>query len=77
MLLNELAIEQVAEITAVKARGRQRRRLLDLGFIPGTKIKALRKSPLGEPVAYLVKGTVLALRKEEAELIEIRRLENE
>lgn len=77
MLLNELAIEQVAEITAVKARGRQHRRLLDLGFIPGTKIKALRKSPLGEPVAYLVKGTVLALRKEEAELIEIRRLENE
>lgn len=77
MLLSELAMQQKAEIIAVKARGRQRRRLLDLGFVPGAEIKALRKSPLGDPAAYLIKGTVLALRKEEAELIEIRRLENE
>ncbi len=73
MLLSELAMQQKAEIIAVKARGRQRRWLLDLGFVPGAEIKALRKSPLGDPAAYLIKGTVLALRKEETNLIEIRR----
>lgn len=43
-----------------------RKRLLDLGFIPGTSIKCLTRSPLGDPTAYLVRGTVIALRKKDA-----------
>lgn len=43
--------------------------MLDLGFVPGTKIQTVRKSPSGNPIAYLIRGTVIALRKEEADLI--------
>ncbi len=75
MLLSDLKIQEKAEIKAIRVSGRQGRRLLDLGFIPGTIIKAIRKSPLGDPVAYRIKGTVLALRKEETDLIQIRRIE--
>ena len=46
-----------------------KRRLLDLGFIPGATIKVLQRSPLGDPVAYQVSNTTIALRKEESSLI--------
>lgn len=46
-----------------------KRRLLDLGFIPGATIKVLQRGPLGDPVAYQVSNTTIALRKEESSLI--------
>ncbi|MDA1000296.1 MAG: FeoA domain-containing protein [bacterium] len=52
-------------------RGAERRRLLDLGVIPGTEITCEMKSPGGDPVAYRVRGAVIALRKEQADLIQI------
>ena len=45
-------------------RGTMRRRLLDLGIIEGTEIKPLYKSPSGNPTAYQVRGTVIALRSD-------------
>lgn len=42
---------------------------MDLGFIPGTIIESVRRSPLGDPTAYLVRSSVIALRKEEADKI--------
>jgi len=53
-------------------RGQQRRRLLDFGILPGAKISILMKSPMQDPVGYLVKDTIVALRKKQAELIYIR-----
>lgn len=48
------------------------RRLLELGFIPGTLIQKLHKAPLfGDPVSFIVRGTHVALRKDEAKRIEI------
>jgi Fe2+ transport system protein FeoA len=44
----------------------QRTRLLDLGFVPGTQIAYEMSSPLGDPTAYLVKGSLIALRKDQA-----------
>ena len=46
-----------------------KRRLLDLGFFPGATIKVLQRSPLGDPVAYQVSNTTIALRSEESSLI--------
>lgn len=46
-----------------------RRRLQDIGLIPGTKIECIQKSPLGDPIAYLIRGTVIALRHEDSSLI--------
>lgn len=48
------------------ADGSMRRRLLDLGLIEGTCITCLQKSPSGDPTAYFVRGTVIALRAGDA-----------
>jgi len=52
-------------------RGPERRRLLDLGFVPGTTVEVEMSSPLRDPVAYRVRGSVVALREEQARLIQI------
>lgn len=50
-------------------RGQQRRRLMDLGVVPGTEIVAEMKSASGDPTAYRIKGASIALRKKLAERI--------
>ncbi|MET1032050.1 MAG: FeoA family protein [Domibacillus tundrae] len=56
-------------IQKVKIKGDLKRRLLDLGFVPGSVIEVLKASPLGDPISYRVAGTVIALRKEESQLL--------
>jgi DtxR family Mn-dependent transcriptional regulator len=55
-------------------RGPERRRLLDLGFVPGTEVLAEMSSPGGDPIAYRVRGTLIALRREQAGLIRVSHL---
>ena len=52
-------------------RGAERRRLLDLGFVPGTSVEVEMVSPGGDPTAYRVRGAVIALRREQAGLIRV------
>lgn len=52
-----------------RLRGSERRRLLDLGLLPGTRIGVEMRSPGGDPVAYDIRGALIALRKDQAELI--------
>jgi DtxR family Mn-dependent transcriptional regulator len=54
-----------------RCRGAERRRLLDLGLVPGTKIEAEMISPSGDPTAYRVRDTLIALRTEQADLIHL------
>ncbi|MDZ7360250.1 MAG: DtxR family transcriptional regulator [candidate division KSB1 bacterium] len=54
-------------------RGMQRRRLMDLGVIPGTVITAELESASGNPTAYNIRGALIALRKDQANLVHIRR----
>lgn len=77
--LDQLKPGQRAEVLGLSqaCRGPERRRLLDLGFVPGTIVEVERVSPLGDPVAYRVRGSVVALRSEQARLIRIRRHETE
>ncbi|WP_334110467.1 FeoA family protein [Thermodesulfitimonas autotrophica] len=56
------------KITAVK-KGVLYRRLLTLGLVPGTVVAVVRRAPFGDPVAYLVRGYCLALRRQEAATI--------
>ncbi|MBN1441525.1 MAG: FeoA domain-containing protein [Planctomycetes bacterium] len=57
---------------SLACRGNERRRLLDLGFVPSTPIQVEMVSPAGDPTAYLVRGTLIALRREQADLIHVR-----
>ncbi len=52
-----------------RCRGQQRRRLMDLGVVPGTEIEAEMKSIGGDPVAYRIRGASIALRKTQADKI--------
>ena len=52
-------------------QGPQRRRLLDLGVVPGTEIQAEFASAAGDPVAYLIRGALIALRRDQASLIQL------
>lgn len=54
---------------AKSLRGQQRRRLMDLGIVPGTEIAAELESVTGDPVAYRVRGTTIALRKNQSDKI--------
>lgn len=69
--LTQLAIGHKATVRSVKAQGLTRRRLLDLGLVPGTTVEAVRHSPAGDPTAFLIRGSVIALRASEANLIHI------
>lgn len=59
----------VIKIISLKLEGVMRRRLLDLGFVPGAIVEVIRKSPLGDPIAFRVSQTTIALRKEESSKI--------
>ncbi|NMC20352.1 MAG: metal-dependent transcriptional regulator, partial [Thermogutta sp.] len=52
-----------------RVRGLQRRRLLDLGFVPGSIVTPEFRSPGGDPTAFRVRGTLIALRRDQAALI--------
>ena len=54
-------------ICRLLCRGRLRNRLSDLGFIPGVRVVCLKKSFSGDPVAYKICGTVIALRNSDAD----------
>lgn len=74
--LSELKTGQSGEVVSISraCRGTQRRRLMDLGIIPGTVVSKEMVSAAGDPVAYNVRDALLALRNEQAELIYVKKL---
>lgn len=67
--LDKLPLNSYGKIVSLNCVGPIQRRLLDLGLIKNTPIKAILKSPLGDPTAYEVRSSTIALRKEDAKLI--------
>ncbi len=75
MTLDQLRRGEYAIITKLTQTGHHHRRLMDLGILPGTHIQAEMVSPLGDPTAYRVRQTLIALRQDQACQIEIERIE--
>lgn len=69
--LSSLEIGQKGTVLGISKalRGQQRRRLMDLGVVPGTEIVAEMKSASGDPTAYKIKGATIALRNKLADRI--------
>lgn len=63
---------QVATLAAVNLDGLDRSRLVGLGLVPGSRIECAFPSPMGDPVAYRVRGALIALRRQQAERILVR-----
>lgn len=76
-LLSSLKIGEDALITGISpnCRGQQRRRLMDLGIVPGSHVSAVIRSASGNPTGYRVMGTTIGIRKEHANYIFIERKE--
>ena len=69
--LADLQPGQSGVVIALHSTGLERRRMMDLGIVPGTTLVAEIRSPLGDPVAYRVRGAMVALRQEQARLVSI------
>lgn len=66
LTLGGLRVGQRGVVTSLHAQGIMRRRMLDLGLVPGTVVESVRRSPAGDPTAYNIRGAVIALRAEES-----------
>ncbi|NCD08103.1 MAG: ferrous iron transport protein A [Negativicutes bacterium] len=71
MTLADLHIGRVGIITKVGGFGPLRRRLLDMGLTPKTKILVRKKAPLGDPIEISLRSYELTIRLEDANKIEI------
>lgn len=69
--LNNIKINDIVKITTINDSCNIKRRLLDIGLIPGTIIKLIYLSPFKDPKAYLVRNTVIAIRNKDAKEIEV------
>lgn len=77
LTLDQIQPRQQAVIVALEHSGSQRRRLMDLGFLPGTVVEVALNNPLGDPTAYRVRGAVIALRRTQACQIRVQLSETE
>jgi len=64
--LNELKVGQRATVRQLLSDTSIRRRLQDIGLIEGTKVECVQRSPAGDPIAFLIRGAVIAIRNEDS-----------
>lgn len=69
--LSSLAPGCRATVIDVDASASEGRRLLELGFLPDTEIRVVRRAPLGDPIAFYLRGGQICLRRSEAALIRV------
>lgn len=74
--LSALVSGEAAKVVGISpaCRGSERTRLLDLGVVPGSIIEAAFSGPFGDPTAYRLRGTMVGLRREQAEQIFVERI---
>lgn len=72
MSLDEIKLNEKAIIKKVECQGNIKRRLLDLGFIKGTEITPILISPSKDPRAFYIRGSTIALRKEDAKNVLVK-----
>ncbi len=69
--MSELRIGESGIIKSIEHVGNMRRRLIDIGFNVGERVTLVARAPLGEPSAFYIKGSVIALRQNDTKLITI------
>ncbi len=72
MNLFELKKGQKCLIDKVYENGNIKRRLLDIGVVENTSVECVEVSPLGDPKAFLIRGAVIALRRDDCKNIFIK-----
>lgn len=71
MTLTTLPAGKGARVTAVNGTGRVAHRLMEMGVIPGVAVQVVKTAPFGDPIEVRVRGYSLAMRRSEADAIEV------
>ena len=74
MYLCDMKIGEKGIIKKIEANENIKRRLLDIGLINDTEVLCVLKSPFKDPTAYLIRGSIIAIRKEDCDKIEVELL---
>jgi len=73
LTLSELKDGERGAVTRIELSGSTKRRLIEMGITPGTRVQALKRAPLGDPIEIMLRGYTLTLREEDARRIFVRR----
>ena len=71
MTLTNLSIGEKATVMAVNGNTPATRRLMEMGVVPGVSIRMVKSAPFGDPIEIRLRGYSLAIRKNEADAIEV------
>ncbi len=71
MNLTNLPIGAKAKVVAVNGNNAISRRLMEMGVVPGVSVRVIKSAPFGDPLEIRVRGYHLAMRKNEADTIEV------
>jgi Fe2+ transport system protein FeoA len=71
--LRDLKEGDRAAIKAIRGEGTFKRRLLEMGFMPGTTVLIKKYAPLRDPIEMVIKGYHVSLRRKEAQEVLVRR----
>ncbi len=71
MTLTELPVGKDARVISISGKDAVTKRLMEMGVIPGISVKMIKAAPFGDPIEIRVRGYSLAMRKNEADAIEI------
>ncbi len=71
MNLSNLTVGSEAKVTKIIGNNPTTRRLMEMGVIPGVSVRVVKTAPFGDPIEICVRGYSLAMRKSEAEAIEV------
>ncbi|MCR5155870.1 MAG: fused ferrous iron transport protein A/B, partial [Butyrivibrio sp.] len=77
MTLKDIKVGESAQVTVVGGEGALRQHFLDMGVIPGAKIKVVKYAPMGDPIELRLHGYELTLRLADAEKIEVTRVRDD
>jgi len=72
--LADLKPGEAGVVAELLCEGDTRARFLDLGLVPETTVRVAYDGPLGDPTAYEIRGSLIAIRDEDAQFIRVRRV---
>lgn len=71
MILTNLPIGETAKVISINGKNSVTKRLMEMGVVPGVAVKIVKTAPFGDPLEIRLRGYNLAMRKSEAEAIEV------
>ena len=71
MKLTSVPVGERAKVTAVCGSSQITKRLMEMGIVPGVTLRVVKRAPFGDPLEIRVRGYNLAMRKSEAQTIEV------